>query len=182
MAKKINKLKKDELLILVSELRKLNDENESFIETYLERDLDILVSLEKYKKQIAKAANHNPAFNYYDKGDDYDFEKCDKILKSYLSASNNNLECYAELLVYTIEQAHAITMEFGAIDEDYYCHIEEWYEKAAKSIVIISEKNGDIIDFIERLREVYHSADCIGWGYYNTLGDFYSEYLKDLIK
>lgn len=182
MQKKLYSLDKKELVELLKGLYSLSEDNEAYVQTFLQRNQSPVVSLEKYKKIIAKALEYDPIYIHESADNDYDFEKCEKALKAYQSASKNNMLGYAELLVYTIEQANKITLEYGDIDEGYYEAIEEWYDNAAQLIVILNGTGSEISTLVERMEKIYLSTDSIGWGYYDTLGDIYLRQLECLKK
>ena len=176
MLKQIKKLKSRELLSLIVGLCEQNQENEAYVQSFLQRGMGNQ-QLDKYKKIIAKAISYDPMYIFEDSDNDYDFCKCEQALKSYLSASRNNLEGYVELLVYTIEQASEIEFEYGDMGEAYDEEIEEWYEEAAELIVSIHGTGSDVIDFMERLSVVYLALDA-----HDALKNIYKKHLLCLTK
>ncbi len=182
MSKNVNQLKKSELVKLLGGLRKLNAINDNYIQTFLEQDTDIQPSLERYKKQIELASRYDPQYIHESKSYDYDIDKCIIALKSYLSASDNNLEGYIELLIYTIECFHIITSEYPDIDEYYYEEIEEWYLEASKSIAKLYDNGINRIDLIEDLQKIRDSASSISCWYQDGVAQIFKKHLLKYVK
>lgn len=173
MKRTIKNLKPNELVSLVNSLYKLNEDNSTYIKAFLDKGTKT-PSLEGYKKIIARATKISEDYSNV-----CDFEKCEKTMKSYLSASEDKLG-YAELLVFTIEKVNKITLDYGDINEGYYGQIEDWYLTAAKLLVTLNRQGNDMNHMVERLQKVFESTKDIGWGYHDTLRDIFCEYLENI--
>ncbi|HCE41970.1 MAG TPA: hypothetical protein DET40_00285 [Lentisphaeria bacterium] len=175
MKRTIKSLKQNELLALINGLQKLNNENRDYIQAFLNKEASA-PSLEIYKKRIRKALEDTM-------DEDWSFEieadKCEKTLKAYFSATDDNLG-YAELLVLTVELANQITLDYGDIDEEYYDQVEDWYLTAAKQLLSLNKQAIDVKPMVKRLQKVFESTDGIGWCYHDTLGDIFYEYLDKI--
>lgn len=179
---KLDSLDKKDLLELVKGLASLSEDSDAYVHAFLHREHCPEVSLEKYKKIIDRALLYDPGSIYESADNDYDLEKCEKTLKAYWSASKMNKHGYVELLVYTIEEANKITLDYGDIDEGYYESIEEWYDEAAQLITTLYGTGSGVAPFVERMEKVYLSTAGIGWGYYDTLAEIYLSQLDGLKK
>jgi len=159
MKRSLSTLTEKELRNLISTLCSANSENALLVKLYL-NDNSVLDSFEK---KIEKALNP----------DRFSFREA----KHYLSAIKKfctDPQSVAELFVFAAETGNDITMEYGDIDENYYCSMENLFEASCKLVKNLP-LNEDRDDLQERLHDLVEITSGIGWGYHDTLGDIYFE-------
>jgi hypothetical protein len=171
--RELNTLNKSELIKLVNDLCEVSQENSDHVNSYLESEgvsPNFELLLKQREKSIKKALFDSDYDEYFP---EYDFEKVDRLLKSWDKVCKEEFFPLAQLYVYTVEQAHSITMEFGDIDEDYYHSVGEWYERACELVRDLKScKERD--ELINRLKAIRDSGEVIGWGYGDDLCDSFS--------
>lgn len=81
-------------------------------------------------------------------------------------------EAMADLMLVYVETGVRFTSDFGDIDEPFYDSMEKMYRDALIFIHIegLQEK------FKKRAWEIVEKTADTGWGFHDTLGDFYYEY------
>jgi hypothetical protein len=82
------------------------------------------------------------------------------------------IEAMADLMLVYVEIGVRFTNDFGDNDEPFYDSMEKMYRDALTFIHIedLQEK------FKERAWEIVENAADTGWGFHDTLGDFFYEY------
>ena len=150
---------------LVKELYQLSDENKNYLHTRFD---GATASLETYKKIISDCLYHD----VLDDDDSFDFDKADKAIKTYAKAANDN-EGTADLMIYYVECGNRFTLDYGDINEPFYDALIEMYEKAIETVLKLPKSKQTPLR--KRLKDIMESADGIGWGYYDALGDLYYE-------
>lgn len=75
-----------------------------------------------------------------------------------------------------MEQGVKFTNAYGDIDEAFYISIENTYEDALKLIA----KNNLHDKFKERCENIISDTQGIGWGFHDTLSDYYEEHYGEL--
>ena len=80
----------------------------------------------------------------------------------------------ADLIVFFVEQGCRYTSEYGDMWESFYTSFENNYHAALEFVF----KNGLQDDFKDRLKECLHLTENCGWGFNDTLGDYFYEYYK----
>ena len=119
MKRSLSTLTEKELRNLISTLCSANSENALLVKLYL-NDNSVLDSFEK---KIEKALDP----------DRFSFREA----KHYLSAIKKfctDPQSVAELFVFAAETGNDITMEYGDIDENYYCSMENLFEASCKLV------------------------------------------------
>ena len=163
--KSIKNFESCQLIELVRELYQLTDENKNFLHARFNGGK---ASLENYKKIIFDSLYSD----VMDESDDFDFEKANNAIKTYAKATNDN-EGIADLMIYYVECGNKFTLDYGDINEVFYDDLIEMYEKAIKAVLMLPKKKQE--PFQKRLQDIMHSANGIGWGYYDDLCHFYHE-------
>jgi hypothetical protein len=72
------------------------------------------------------------------------------------------------------ECGNNLTVEFGDIDERFYCSMESMFEKALQALV--KSDKGTIEEYLPRLQTIVEKAQNIGWGYYDTIVELLYDY------
>ena len=78
----------------------------------------------------------------------------------------------AELMIFFVEQGCRYTSEYGDMWESFYTSFENNYHAALEFVF----KNGLQDEFKGRLKECLHLTENCGWGFNDTLGDFFYEF------
>ncbi|MGM0377629.1 MAG: DUF6155 family protein, partial [Bacteroidota bacterium] len=81
-------------------------------------------------------------------------------------------EALADLMLFYVENGVEYTYEFGDIDEPFYTSMENMYRDALE--LIRAERLAD--KFEDRAYHIPEKAEGTGWGFHETLYDFYYEY------
>ena len=81
----------------------------------------------------------------------------------------------ADLMLYYIELGCEQIVEFGDFYESFYSALENNFKKAAQFI----SSNGLIPQFNSRIKKMIESVDGTGWGFSDTLWEFYEEYIDE---
>lgn len=89
----------------------------------------------------------------------------------------NNPYFIADLMIYYVEMGVDFTLEYGDIDEPFYNSMEGMYESAAKFVIDNKIKN----DFLQRFQEIVSDTENTGWGFGDTLEEFFHQYFSKKI-
>ena len=81
----------------------------------------------------------------------------------------------ADLMLYYIELGCEQIAEFGDFYESFYISLENNFKKAAQFI----SSNGLTSQFNSRILKMIESVDGTGWGFSDTLWQFYEEYIGE---
>ena len=76
-----------------------------------------------------------------------------------------------DLMLYYVECGVEFTNDYGDIDENYYLSLERAYRDS----LYLIDKHLLHDTFKDRALKVVHDTENIGWGFHDTLGDFYCE-------
>ena len=77
-------------------------------------------------------------------------------------------------MIHYLETGTELTLDLGDIDEPFYSSLESMFKRILKEI----EKQPDKIQlqYLNRLTKVVHSAEDIGWGYYDVIAELLEDY------
>jgi hypothetical protein len=159
---------REALVALVAELYELSAQNRDFLDARFGSDDSALL---RYKKII-----HEALYPDVMSSDSVSFRAAKKAIADYKKALGDSMGL-AELTVYAAECGNQFTCDFGDIDEPFYDSLSRMFESAAKLVSTLEAK--DAGPFIIRLGVVVQKADCIGWGYYDSVADIFSELFPD---
>ena len=81
-------------------------------------------------------------------------------------------EAMADLMLFYVETGAQFTHDYGDIDEPFYNSMESMYLKA----LAFMDKEGLLSEFQQRAEEILHKTEDTGWGFHDTLGDYYSQF------
>ena len=165
----IKQLSKDQLIDLLRDLYRLSPENKDFFHTRfstVEAD-----PLPRYKKIIQHAIHP-----YLEDDESLEIEKANDAINRYVKAVDNPVG-EAELRIFYVECGNNFTLSYGDIDEDFYDALLDMYKYAIETVLETSPDKQK--EFQERLKAIMDSASHIGWGYGDSLGDFYYEAFSD---
>lgn len=78
-------------------------------------------------------------------------------------------ESLADLMLFYVETGVEFTNDYGDINEPFYISMESMYLKALE----LMEKEGLLKQFENRALHIVDKTVDIGWGFHDTLGDYY---------
>jgi hypothetical protein len=78
----------------------------------------------------------------------------------------------ADLMFFYVESGTRFTVEYGDMDESFYISMESMYLTSLKFIT----KEDLLSEFEARARKIVDDAADVGWGFPDTLGDYYHQY------
>jgi len=81
-------------------------------------------------------------------------------------------EAMADLMLFYVEIGVEFTCDYGDIDEPFYNSMERMYLKALEYV----ESAGLLPDFETRARRIVDKTVDIGWGFHETLGDYFYQF------
>jgi hypothetical protein len=80
-----------------------------------------------------------------------------------------------ELYLFRFKMAVKFTKVYGDIDEAFYTSAENAFKKA----MLLIQKNGYKEEMRENVKEIVESMGDFGWGFSDTINDFYYTDMKD---
>jgi len=83
-------------------------------------------------------------------------------------------EIMAELMLFYVETGVQFTCDYGDIDEPFYNSMESMYLKVLKYMA--DERL--LSDFKFRAKDLVDKTVNIGWGFHDTLGDYYFQFYE----
>ncbi len=81
-------------------------------------------------------------------------------------------ESMADLMLFYVETGVEFTSDYGDINESFYNSMESMYLKALEYM----EKEGLLKHFENRALQIVNKTSNIGWGFHDTLGDFFYKF------
>lgn len=164
---RVRNLSRDELIGLVTELVNLRKENKAYIEAKFAGPSELPAALEHYKKIIEKEF-------FPERGDPkMRLAVAKKAIRDFKKATNC-IEGILELMVFYVEAGTKFTNAYGDIDEQFYTSMESAFEEVIETLN--RTKDAELTrKFRPRLKAVVESTEGIGWGYHDSLCDFYGE-------
>ncbi|HJV78133.1 MAG TPA: DUF6155 family protein, partial [Paludibacter sp.] len=84
-------------------------------------------------------------------------------------------EYQADLMLFYVEIGVRFTLEYGDINEQFYNSMESMFFKALK--YMHKERLLSLFQF--RAKEILEATSDVGWGFHDTLGDYYFEYYRE---
>jgi hypothetical protein len=169
--KSLMTLDRDGLVAILGDLYSLSSQNRDFL---VARFIPSAPSLDKYKKTIRKSLYPNVMGSGRIK---ISFRDAKKAVSDYKKAIGAGIGL-AELIVYAVECGNDFTCEYGDIDEPFYDSMARLFELATKEVKNL--KPEDAAPFIVRLGVVVDRADCIGWGYHDSISATFADAFADL--
>ncbi len=166
--KALRALDKKRLASLLAELANFKEENEVWLETKLYGpELD--TSLRFYRKKIKDA--------FFGK-DAPDLKLARAALNDYKKVSSDT-ENNADLMMFYIETGTDLTLRYGDMWNAFYTSLENVYIDVLKTLS--KPENVHLINAFEpRLQALVAKTEDMGWGYHDTLVDYYEEYIGKL--
>lgn len=165
LKKEMLAMSKEDVVNVMLQLYDASKEAKAWLEFY--QNPDSSAELEKYKKAI-----YNQFFTRNGYPKDPSFRECNKLVTAFRKLIHDP-KAVADLMLYYVEQGCSLTAQFGDYDEPFYTAVENNFHKAVKFI----SENGLVPDFKERILKMIESVECCGWGFPDTLWQFYEDYI-----
>lgn len=159
-----------QLLGLVQDLYRLNNQNAAFMHARFLRDLTQDDHLIMYKNRIAQAISPKQPWKQSVR-----LAEGRKAISDFKKA-NGNISDTLTLMIHYIKCGNDFTLEFGDIDEAFYNSLCSMFSKIAKTLRI--RDNQDLlVKLLPTLEVEFHRVDGkVGWGYPEEI----SGYIADL--
>ena len=159
-----------DFLSLISELYGLSKTNKNFLEA---RFLQTEETLDKYKDLVQKHVAPNEPWK---NNQQISLKDAKKAISDFKKASGDKLKLI-DLMIHYVECGTEYTLQYGDIDEQYYCSLESVFENALK--LMKQYEDSEIDDYYDRMDDIVTRA-IEGWGYRDALSkmfnDAYPEY------
>ncbi len=163
LKKHLAQLTKEQVIEVILELYDARKEAKEYLDFYLNPNDD--AKLEEYKKII-----YNEFFP--NRGEPKcRFSVCRKAISDFKKLKPSPF-CIADLMLFYIETGVSMTVEYGDMWEQYYTALENNF---AKTMEFIS-KTGYLEALSPRIEKMLHDSEQCGWGFSDTLYDFYYQY------
>lgn len=162
---KLNKLDKDMLIDLVTDLYKKNKSVKEFLDFYVNPDAKELFN--KYRDKVYEAF-------YPKRGDRLRLAEGKKAISEFKKLGTSK-ELLADLMLFYTETGVKCTNEYGDIDEPFYNSVAGVYSNA----LTLMRKEKILDKFNARARKIVDDTRGIGWGFYDELSSIYSEYYSE---
>jgi hypothetical protein len=163
LKKYLKTLTKEELINHIIELDKKYKPVQEYYQLYLNNDVEAV--LNKYKKQI-----------------EYEFYPARGEPKMRLSVARKAVTdaqklglppgAMADIMLFYVETGVQFTNDYGDINEPFYNSMENMYLKALKFL----DSEGLLSEFENRARNIVDKSADTGWGFYDTLGDYFCQF------
>ena len=163
LKKFLNTLSKEELIKHIIELDKKFKPVQEYYQLFLTNDIEAVVR--KYKLVIENEffpQRGEPKMRF------------SVARNAILEAKKLGLppEDMADLMLFYVETGVAFTIAYGDIDEPFYNSMESMYIQVLKFMSI----EGLLGHFQIRAEAIVDRTADTGWGFHDTLGDFYGSY------
>jgi len=161
LKKELAEYDKKMLIGLISELYEKNKSVKVYLDYFLKPDENEI--LKTFKTRVKEAF-------YPKRGFGFNLAAGKKAISDFRKLKPSP-ESLVELMLYYAECGVQFTKDYGDINENYYLSIERTYRDSMELIDI----NQLYDKFKEKALQVYQMAENTGWGFHETLGDFYYE-------
>lgn len=164
----LQRLEKQDLLLIVRDLYALNADNKVFLSTRLLAGTPDEIA-EPYRRIICQVFNPDrgmPSLR---------LSTARKALNDFKKACADPL-LTIDLMLFYVEQGVICTNSYGDIGEAFYSSLLSVYHSAAQLVDQISDR--DRIDqFQHRFQEIISDTPNIGWGFHDRLVEIYNDML-----
>ena len=161
LKKELADFDKKKLIGLISELYDKNKSVKEYLDYYLSSDEKAILKV--YREKVREAF-------YPKRGFGFKLAAGKKAISDFrkLRPSADSL---IDLMLYYVECGIEFTNDYGDINENYYLSLERAYRDSLDLI----DKHLLHDTFKDRALQVVHDTENVGWGFHDTLGDFYYE-------
>ena len=160
LKKELAGMTKEQVINIMLQLYDGSKEAKKWLEFFMEPD--VKGELEKAKKELDKQ---------FTGWKDPSFRECNKIVSAF-SKMVTDPAAIIDLMLYYVEQGCELTANFGDYEESFYTALENNFIKALKFI----DRYNAMQEYIPRIRKMIKSVECCGYGFPDTLWDYFYEY------
>ena len=163
LKKELKQLEQKELMALIIELYKLNDDVKNYLSTQFKGEEVILDLYKQTKKKVKDQFFPERGFGKMK------LTEAKDAISTFEKVSKDNIKTL-DLMVYYVEIGTVFTNTYGDIDSKFYNSMISMFSK------VIEECKYDeqIFNlFNERLENIVEDASGIGWGYHDSLSELY---------
>jgi len=161
LKKELAEYDKKMLIGLISELYDKNKSVREYLDYFLKPDENEV--LQTYKTKV------NEAF-YPRRGVGYNLAAGKKAISDFRKLKPS-ADALIELMLYYSECGVQFTKDYGDINESFYLSIE----RAFRDSLGLIDNNKLHNKFKDKAFKIYQNSENTGWGFNETLGDFYYE-------
>ena len=163
LKKELKQFEQKELIQLIAELYKLNDDVKQYVSNRFIGEEAILALYETTKKKINNEFFPERGFGKMR------LKEAKSAISNFKKLAGDH-EKTVDLMLYYVEVGTQFTNTYGDIDGPFYDSMISMYGKVTDAC----NQDGALFHtFKERLYEVMEEARGIGWGYYDCLCDCY---------
>ena len=161
LKKELAEYDKKMLIGLISDLYDKNKSVKEYLDYFLKPDEQAM--LKTYKTRVKEAF-------YPKRGFGFNLAAGKKAISDFRKL-NPSIESLIDIMLYYAECGVQFTKDYGDIDENYYLSIEKTFRDSMELIDInlLHDK------FKDKAFNIYQNSENTGWGFNETLGDFYYE-------
>ena len=161
LKKELADFDKKKLIGLISELYDKNKSVKEYLDYYLNPDEKAILKV--YREKVREAF-------YPKRGFGFKLAAGKKVISDFRKLKPA-IDSLIDLMLYYVECGVEFTNDYGDIDENYYLSLERAYRDSLDLI----DKHLLHDTFKDRALKVVHDTVNTGWGFYDTLADFYYE-------
>ena len=166
--KELKKLDQPKLIELIGDLYKKNSSVKEFFDFYIQPNEEAL--FKKYHTKVLEAFYPKRGYQFRLKDGKQaisDFKKLDP-----------SPALVADLQLFYVETGIRYTNDFGDIEESFYTSLENTYHAA----LTLMKKEKLLPKFADRAAKAVHDTSGIGWGFHDTLGEYFLEFYKKEVR
>jgi hypothetical protein len=162
LKKELAQQDKNQLIGLISELYKNNKTVKEYLDYCMNPDEQLLQK--KYKDQVYEAF-------YPKRGYNLKLSIGKKAITEFKKLKPSP-PLLVDLMLYYVETGVSFTNDFGDISESFYSSLESVYRQSLE----LMEKEHLLEHFKDRANKICNDVVHIGWGFYDTLSHYYTEF------
>jgi hypothetical protein len=163
LKKELKTLNQSQLITIISEAYKLNDEVKQFLSAKFLGKETMIELFEYYKKAIEDEFFPDRGFGKMR------LAQAKKAISTFKKITGDELFTL-ELMLFYVETGVEFTNTYGDINEPFYISMESMYEK----VVAKCNENETIYKkYKNRLEAVVNDTSGIGWGFHDELSGIY---------
>ena len=161
LKKELAEYDKKMLIGLISDLYDKNKSVKEYLDYFLNPDEQVI--LKAYKTKVKEAF-------YPKRGFGFNLAAGKKAISDFRKL-NPSIESLIDIMLYYAECGVQFTKDYGDINENYYLSIERTFRDSMELIGLnqLHDK------FKDKAFNIYQNSENTGWGFNETLGDFYYE-------
>ncbi len=160
--KELNKLDKDNLINLITDLYKKNKSVKDFFDFYIEPNENEL--FKNYKDKVFEAF-------YPKRGFGFNLKEGKKAISEFKKFGAST-RLIADLMLFYVETGVKFTNDYGDINEGFYSSLEKTYVQA----LTLMRKENLLDEFALRALDVVDDTENTGWGFHDYLSQVHSDF------